>query len=220
MKNYYEILEVSEKASYEVIEKAYKILAKKYHPDLQTSENTKWAEEKFKEIGEAYEILSNDISRQNYDIQLYEYKKSLNNSSETNNYETLIKHTQELENELKSIKEKQNHINSVNNSANENQLDNTTNLFNQTIRKAYSDAYNDVYNSSYNNGIKIYSFSKKIKTMLKKFIKNILTLFLTILAIIIIFYILWKIPFIKSYFINIYNDNYALQLLLKPIIKK
>ena len=35
MKNYYKILEVSENASPEVIEKAYKVLVKKYHPDLQ-----------------------------------------------------------------------------------------------------------------------------------------------------------------------------------------
>lgn len=35
MKNYYEILEVNENASKEVIDKAYKVLAKKYHPDLQ-----------------------------------------------------------------------------------------------------------------------------------------------------------------------------------------
>ena len=34
MKNYYQILEVNENASYEVIEKAYKVLAKKYHPDI------------------------------------------------------------------------------------------------------------------------------------------------------------------------------------------
>lgn len=47
MKNYYEILEVNEKASKEVIEKVYKVLAKKYHPDLQrTPEEKEKAEEK------------------------------------------------------------------------------------------------------------------------------------------------------------------------------
>ena len=39
MKNYYEILEVDRKASPEVIDKAYKTLAKKYHPDLQDENN-------------------------------------------------------------------------------------------------------------------------------------------------------------------------------------
>ena len=40
MKNYYEILEVSENASFEVIEKAYRTLAKKYHPDMNSGSNS------------------------------------------------------------------------------------------------------------------------------------------------------------------------------------
>ena len=38
MKNYYQILQVDEKASVEIIEKAYKVLVKRYHPDLQKNE--------------------------------------------------------------------------------------------------------------------------------------------------------------------------------------
>ena len=53
MKNYYEILEVDSKASPEVIEKAYKTLVKKYHPDLQNAINKNEYEEKMKEINEA-----------------------------------------------------------------------------------------------------------------------------------------------------------------------
>ncbi len=49
MVNYYEILEVSQKASKEVIEKAYKALAKKYHPDLN-QDNKKEAEMKMQKI--------------------------------------------------------------------------------------------------------------------------------------------------------------------------
>ena len=56
MINYYEVLEVSEKASKEVIEKAHKALAKKYHPDLN-QDNLKEAEQKMKEINEAFEVL-------------------------------------------------------------------------------------------------------------------------------------------------------------------
>ena len=58
MKNYYEILEVNQKASSEVIEKAYKVLVKKYHPDLYNGEKREYAEQKSKEINEAYRILS------------------------------------------------------------------------------------------------------------------------------------------------------------------
>ena len=48
MKNYYEILEVDKNASQEVIEKAYKALAKKYHPDLQQSQMQQQYAEKMK----------------------------------------------------------------------------------------------------------------------------------------------------------------------------
>lgn len=51
MKNLYEILEVSETASKEIIEKAYKTLAKKYHPDLQETADKEKAEEMMKKIG-------------------------------------------------------------------------------------------------------------------------------------------------------------------------
>ena len=50
MKTLYEILEVSESASKEIIEKAYKVLAKKYHPDLQTEQDKPGAEKKMKEL--------------------------------------------------------------------------------------------------------------------------------------------------------------------------
>ena len=75
MKNYYELLEVSENASPEVIEKAYKTLVKKYHPDLQPENKKKEAENKIKEINEAYEILSNSVKKSNYDNELKLEKK-------------------------------------------------------------------------------------------------------------------------------------------------
>jgi DnaJ-class molecular chaperone len=63
-KDYYEILGVSKGASKEEIKKAYKKLAKKYHPDISKEEN---AAEKFKEINEAAEVLLDDNKRKNYD---------------------------------------------------------------------------------------------------------------------------------------------------------
>jgi len=74
MKNYYELLEVSENASPEVIEKAYKALVKKYHPDLQPNEKKQEAENKIKIINEAYEILSDNEKKQKYDEQLRRQK--------------------------------------------------------------------------------------------------------------------------------------------------
>ena len=58
MKKYYEILEVDKNASQEVIEKAYKTLAKKYHPDLQQGSMKQQYAEKMKIINEAYDVLS------------------------------------------------------------------------------------------------------------------------------------------------------------------
>ncbi|MCX6709328.1 MAG: DnaJ domain-containing protein, partial [Candidatus Woesearchaeota archaeon] len=64
-KDYYETLGVSNTAGQDEIKRAYKELAKKYHPDLHKGDKDK--EEKFKEINEAYKVLSDDKSRANYD---------------------------------------------------------------------------------------------------------------------------------------------------------
>ncbi|MGD8320739.1 MAG: molecular chaperone DnaJ [Gemmatimonadota bacterium] len=64
-KDYYEVLGVPEKASQEGIKKAYRKLAKQYHPDANPDDPK--AAERFKEIGEAYSVLSNAEKRKQYD---------------------------------------------------------------------------------------------------------------------------------------------------------
>ena len=63
-KDYYKILGVDEKASQEDIKKAYRRLARRYHPDVSKEED---AEQRFKEVGEAYEVLRDKDKRQEYD---------------------------------------------------------------------------------------------------------------------------------------------------------
>lgn len=64
-KDYYGILGVDKKVSQEEIKKAYRKLAKKYHPDANPG--NKEAEEKFKDISEAYEVLGDEEKRKQYD---------------------------------------------------------------------------------------------------------------------------------------------------------
>jgi molecular chaperone DnaJ len=64
-KDYYELLGISKDASETDIKKAFRKLARKYHPDVNPS--NKAAEQKFKEINEAYEVLSDPKKRQQYD---------------------------------------------------------------------------------------------------------------------------------------------------------
>ena len=64
-KDYYKILGVGREASKDEIAKAFKKLARKYHPDLNPG--NKESEEKFKEINEAYEVLKDEQKRKMYD---------------------------------------------------------------------------------------------------------------------------------------------------------
>lgn len=109
MKNYYDILEVSPKASKEVIEKAYRVLAKKYHPDRYTGDKKKIAEEKLKEINVAYKVLSDDLLKDQYDSerQRENFKKTYTQEKKVNKENVSNKvYVKETENKKKKEKPK------------------------------------------------------------------------------------------------------------------
>lgn len=106
-KNYYDILWLNKNATLDEIKKSYRILAMKYHPD-KNNWNKKF-EEKFKEIKEAYEVLSNYNSRKEYDNN-YQDKEQENynkyediDNEETINSETVNKKSSILWRLLKVI---------------------------------------------------------------------------------------------------------------------
>ncbi len=109
-KNYYDELEVSKTASKEVIEKAYKVLAKKYHPDSTTQEDKAASEERFKAISEAYNTLSDDFKRKEYDKELEESSPTISYEE----YEYVLNKNRNLEDEIDYLHERMNDRSSSN----------------------------------------------------------------------------------------------------------
>lgn len=201
MKNYYEILEVDKNASEEIIEKAYKTLAKKYHPDLQNQskstinkENSN--EEKMKKINEAYEILSNEFKRKAYDEQLQSSTISIEQ------YQKIMQENQKLKNQIQQISyaSRNNIVQQTNNIT--QRANNVAQQINNAINQAYEDAY---IQDMQNRGYKI-----KYKPTIKQWIKLIIAIILTIIAIALII----QIPFVKEFFIKLYNENKIIKLIV------
>lgn len=103
MKNLYEILGVSSKATKEEIKKRYRECAKKFHPDkFATSPDfeKQKAEKTFREINEAYSILSDDVKRKSYDEQLSkknnDFQKNTKRKSTSNKFTDKYESFQEI----------------------------------------------------------------------------------------------------------------------------
>lgn len=205
MRNYYEILEVDVKASKEIIDKAFKILAKKYHPDTQEEDKKAWAEAKFKEINEAYEILSNKEKRKEYDAEL-EYAKNSQYEALLIQNENLKKLVEQLRCELESRTTPKDNFNYIPNI-------NTNNENSYNIN--YENTYYNNPNAQHENPFKkvYYSYSTPIRHRGK----DLLAFIITISLIILIGYILWTIPFTKNYLINLYENNAPLKSLIDSI---
>lgn len=188
-KNYYEILEVDPKASNEIIEKAYKILAKKYHPDLQNGSSSKEYEEKMKEINEAYSILSDDFKRNSYDEQLQSQTVPIEE------YQKLIYENQILKDEIRKISNNPN-----------NRRETTYNNIEQTA-KDYRQKINRVVNQQqYTQGVR----TRKNKLTIKQ-IKNII---IAVICIVLVILLISQIPPIKKFLVELYEENIIIKALV------
>lgn len=189
MLNLYEILEVSEKASKEVIDKAYHVLVKKYHPDLQQGEAKQKAEEKMKQINAAYEVLSNDEKRKEYDAKLEEERLEEKQIREQSN-QTEVKYRQEQE---------------------QQPVDNEEYEY-QNAKKIQQEM-NAAYAKAYNNYLRSLGYKVREPWTLKKFI-NLLKV-LAILAIAIL--IVWLFPPTHKMLVDLYTNNNIIKAIINVL---
>ena len=188
MENLYELLEVSEKASQEIIEKAYKTLAKKWHPDLQGGSNKALAEEKMKKINNAYSILSDENKRKEYDAKLEEERERLSESQEEIQYQE-DEPNQEYGFENLSRKEQARLKRKIEKNANEE------------YRKLYEDYFRSLG----------YKVPHRITWKEVKVTITVILIFCAILGL------LWLMPFSRNWMISLYNENIVIKLIVDII---
>ncbi|MBP3256165.1 MAG: J domain-containing protein [Clostridia bacterium] len=202
-KNFYEWLEIDRKASDYVIEKTYKLLAKKYHPDLQDNNNKKENEEIMKHINEAYETLSNPDKRKQYDIELAENDFSMEDFYELQNENQRLRNIiHELNTQIQNGSF--NRSNVQNSSGFQN---NTSYDFEQKINNAVNKAYYDAYVQD----LKARGFRIRQKKTWKDHLKFLIALGVA-LAFLIIFF---NLPFVKEYIHNLFANNNVLESIIK-----
>ena len=189
MLNLYEILEVSEKASKEVIDKAYHVLAKKYHPDLQQGEAKQKAEEKMKQINAAYEILGNDEKRKEYDAKL-ETKKIEERQIREKRQQEEIQYKQE---------QKQQTINE------EDYEYNNAKKLQEEMNRAYANAYN--------NYLRSLGYKVREPWTFKKFINLLKVLGILAIAILII----WIFPPTHKMLVDLYTNNNVIKAIINVL---
>lgn len=215
MNTLYEILEVSENASEEVIEKAYKVLAKKYHPDLQTPENKAISEAKMKEINEAYSVLSDDIKRKEYDEQLFRERQIKEKQFESQQYsesQTSNHETQPLQNQYysKESTQEEQRYRDLQRRKYEEQLRKQQ----EQMRKQMEQNMQEQYENAYYNYLRSLGYKIKEKWTWKK-TKQLL---LTILIMVGIVAILWFFPPTHNMMVNFYESNKIVKIVVDIIL--
>lgn len=240
MKDLYKILEVDRKASIDVIEKAYKVLAKKYHPDLQsTQELKKVAEEKIKKINEAYEILKDNEKRKKYDLELEQEEKRniVNNARYNSGYTNTDDNTSEIKratynnvnynpnvgyknnkgfNNIPNYQSNSNQNNDINNSNVNNQYsevqltDKQRKKLNKKIQRKMQDEYLKAYGD--------YLTKNGYRVAFRINWRKLPYLLIVILIVIVIGIFLWYFPVTNKYLLSLYEDNIIIKKIIDMII--
>jgi molecular chaperone DnaJ len=209
MKNYYEILEVDINASSEVIDKAYKVLAKKYHPDTQAEDKKDWAEEQFKMLNEAYEVLSDETKRDEYTKQL-EFEKN-------SQLEALMLKNANLEVQLEDL---QNELASLKKSSFNNTYSNIKNYYQNanayyTVKPEQSKTPNNYPETPYTQDTKQQYTKREIySSRFNSILKNIIAFLITIAIIFFIGFVIWKIPYTHNLLVQLYENNFVIQSII------
>lgn len=198
MKNYYEILQVNQNASLEIIEKAYKVLAKKYHPDIQTDVKKKaFAEAKLKEINEAYDVLSDEFLREQYDLEIEKqtkrdweqtysdqtYSVDRNSYARNHSYSAKQSTTQNTEEETNTVSQQ--------NKGKEKKQKSTMGTFEGLV---------ELVKQLYHDRPKREEFKEMTK-------KDIFAIVLTIIIVILLGFALWFIPFTNGWMRELLFEN-------------
>lgn len=213
MKTLYEILEVSENASKEVLDKAYKVLAKKYHPDLQMPENKSEAEKKMKEINEAYDILSDDAKRKEYDDKLKTEREEIKRqqtAQDQNNQQTYGNtYTPQYNNAQNSMSEAEYRAEQK---RREEAL-RKQQKYEQELQKNMQAEYEQKYQNAYENYLRSLGYKIKHKWTWKNY-KDFL---IAIAVIIVVCLILWFFPPTHNWLVDIYNSNAVIKMFVDII---
>lgn len=194
MKNYYEILEVHPKASEEIIKKIYKLKIKQNHPDLFQGEEKTKAEEITKELTEAYNVLSNEEKRKNYDLELNQNEAD-NSTNITKQYENIISSLKSENEYLKNILSSKNEL--INNFLEDKNIYQASNS-EQNIQPNYINT--KYYNQNPNIPEQKNNYFRYILYDLKQIAFKIISLIVFFGTLILILSILTKNNFFKAPF--------------------
>ena len=213
--NYYEILEVSTKASPEIIKKAYITLVKKYHPDLQDDSKKEEYENKLKKINEAYEVLSDETKRKKYDLELENLRHIQSEQSNLHNVGNYSPDVKKSNNINSDANEQYSNLNNTNsnyeNAYNEDLLKKQIHLqqeleYQKQLEYARKKAYHDAYIQDLKNrGYKI-----RYKKTFSDYVRSGISIMITIF----VWFLIWQIPFVQNFFFKLYSDNPFLKIIV------